>query len=400
MSPRAETTIDRVPPADRTVDVAGSKVHRSTQGIFCIWHGLNASGWKRLQALGLEQPAENALRRWSIGALARLNSWHEFLERQLYGRRLERTVIEHPPLFVLGHWRSGTTLLHNLFTLDPQFTYANLYQCLFPGHFLLTERVTTALTGWMIPRTRPMDNVVASWQMPQEDEFALALRTLLSPYLMLAFQGQRERYDRLFDPADFTREERDLFVREFLLFLKKLTVRSPKPIVLKSPSHTYRIPLLLELFPNAKFVYICRDPYAVFNSTMHLRRTMFVENCLGTPNFHGVEEDMLVTYEHCLRQYEATKSLIPAGQLHELKFEDLEVDPVGEMQRVYDQLQLPGWDQAARAIQADMPAHAAYRKNKFSMDPATMQLVYQRLRFAFELYGYPSRLSASDEAAA
>ena len=169
-------------------------MHRSTQGLFCLWHGLNARTWRKLLALGIPLPPRNRLRRWSISLVSRLNSWHEFWETQLYGRRIDQTVIEHPPVFVLGHWRSGTTLLHNLLTLDPQFTYPNLYSCLFPGHFLLTERLVTALTGWAIPKTRPMDNVAADWNMPQEDEFVLLVRALISPYMLLAFQGRRESW--------------------------------------------------------------------------------------------------------------------------------------------------------------------------------------------------------------
>ena len=37
-------------------------------------------------------------------------------------------------------------------------------------------------------------------------------------------------------------------------------VRSPKRIVLKSPAHTARVRVLLELFPKARFVHIIRDP--------------------------------------------------------------------------------------------------------------------------------------------
>jgi omega-hydroxy-beta-dihydromenaquinone-9 sulfotransferase len=388
------------PPSAPRIPEAPSHVHQSRQGFFCLWHGLNAAGWRKLLQLGIPTPRQNGLRRWSISLVSRLNSWHEFWEQQFYGRRIEQTVIQHPPIFVLGHWRSGTTLLHNLFTLDPQFAYPNLYQCLFPGHFLLTERVVTALTGWAIPKTRPMDNVAADWAMSQEDEFALLLRTLLSPYMLLAFQGQVEKYGRFFDMTQVSDAERDLWEREFVLFIKKLTVRSNRPIVLKSPSHTYRIPQLLKLFPDAKFVYICRDPYAVFSSTVHLRKTTFVENCLGVPNFEGLEDDTLDWQEHCLRRYEATKSLIPAGQLHELKFEDLEVDPLSEMQRVYEALGLTGWDRVQPAIRARMPEHAAYQKNRFTMDDETRRKVYERLQFAFDLYGYPSRLSDADDAAA
>ena len=79
----------------------------------------------------------------------------------LYGRREEKHyrqlldgVTVQPPLFILGHWRSGTTLLHNLLAIDDQFGYPNLYQVFFPHTFLCTEEVRTDLVVPLIPSTR------------------------------------------------------------------------------------------------------------------------------------------------------------------------------------------------------------------------------------------------------
>lgn len=327
----------------------------------------------------------------SISALSVLNSWNDLLESVLLGGRIARQKIEKPPIFILGHWRSGTTLLHNLMTLDPQFTYPNLYQVMYPGNFLLTERVVTRLTGWVLPKTRPMDNIPAGWDLPQEDEMALLLMTLISPYLMLAHQGRPEKYECFMDLKQLTPDERQRWQTAFMTFVKKLTVRANKPVVLKSPSHTFRIPILLEMFPDAKFVYIHRDPYAVFNSGMHLRRTLFKENGLGKPVFDGMEEEVFNVYSDCIETYEQTKHLIPAGRLHELKFEDLEADPLGQMRRVYSSLGLD-FSQVEPAIQNELPALTKYTKNSFKMDEATMRKVYARWRPSFDIYGYPSRL--------
>src|SRR5262249_7885322 len=155
--------------------------------------------------------------------------------------------------------------LHNLLSLDPQFTCPNLYHILCPHHFLLTESFVTRLTEWMLPKTRPMDNMEISWKAPQEDETALCNLTLISPYLMLAFQGIRPVYDRFFDLKRLTPAESKLWKSEFIRFLKKITLKNHKTLLLKSPSHTFRIPLLLELFPDAKFVNIVRNPYDVFS---------------------------------------------------------------------------------------------------------------------------------------
>jgi omega-hydroxy-beta-dihydromenaquinone-9 sulfotransferase len=362
------------------------------QGHFCVWHGLNFANWVRLLLSRPPISMSSLPRLASISAVSALNSWNELVETCVYGGRVEKQKIEHPPIFILGHWRSGTTLLHNLMTLDSQFTYPNLYHVMYPGSFLLTEKVVTRLTGWVLPKTRPMDNLPTGWNLPQEDEMALLVMTLISPYLMLAHQRDRSKYNRFFDLTELTPEERRRWQDAFVYFLKKLTVRENKPIVLKSPSHTFRVPILLEMFPDAKFVYIYRDPYAVYTSGMHLRRTLFTENGLGKPWFEGMEDDVLQVYSKCFESYETTKHLIPSGRLHEIRFEDLEADPLGQMRRVYERLGLGGWENVEPAIRAELPSLTEYRKNTFNMDEQLMRRVYSQWRDSFERYGYPSRL--------
>jgi len=381
---------ETAPSAAGSIPVKSAK--STKQGHFCIWHGITFGMWVRFLASRPQLHWSQFPRHCTISALSLLNSWHGLWESALLGGRVERQTIDHPPIFILGHWRSGTTLLHNLMTLDSQFTYPNLYQVMYPDHFLLTERIVTRMTGWVLPKTRPMDNIPAGWNLPQEDEMALLLQTLLSPYLMLGHQGIPARTERFFDLTRLSPAELRLWKDTFLTFVKKLTYRSNKPIVLKSPSHTFRIPLLLDMFPEARFVYIYRDPYDVYNSGIHLRKTLFRENSLGKPNFNGLEEDVVNVYLDCIETYERTKHLVPGGRLHEVRFEDLEADPLGQMREVYSQLSLPGWEQVEPAIRNELPSLTRYRKNSFSLDAATQRRVYEQLRPCFERYGYPSRL--------
>ena len=329
----------------------------------------------------------------SITALSAVNSCSNLCESAIYGRKIANQKIEHSPVFILGHWRSGTTLLHNLMTLDAQFSFPNLYEVLFPANFLLTERVVTSLTSWLIPKTRPMDNVETGFHMPQEDEVALLLLSSMSPYLMLAHPNRPDIYERYFELTGLPPEELKRWKENFLYFLKKLTIKKNKPIVFKSPTHTYRIPVLLDMFPDAKFVYIYRDPYAVYNSSMHLRRTLFAENGLAKIVMdETMQDDLMSMYSHCIETYERTRSLIPKGNLHEIRFEDLETDPLNEMRKVYQNLGLSGWDALELAIQKKVPELTAYRKNSFNMEPDLMRKVYDRWRPSFDRYGYDSRL--------
>lgn len=357
-----------------------------------MWHGLTMSGLYNLIRL---RPAVSwkYVPRWvSIAILSIFNSLNCLLERLIYGRRIRQATITHPPVFILGHWRSGTTMLHNLMSMDPQVTFPNLYHCVNPGHFLLTENILAPLTSRFLPATRPMDNVETGWGEPQEEDIALALDCGISPYMMAAFTGRRSVYERFFDPRDMSPQELSRWKASFLRLMKKLTIRSNRTIVTKNPGHTFRIPVLLEMFPDAKFVYIRRDPYAVYQSTMHLRRTMLSENSLGPTDFSTSEEDMLYFYEKCIRTYEETKTLIPAGHLYELRFEDMEKDPLGEIRKVYHNLNLPGWERLEPKIQEKLPSLKAYRKNAFRMDRETMRAVYSRLKWVFDLYQYPCQM--------
>ena len=74
-------------------------------------------------------------------------------------------------------------------------------------------------------------------------------------------------------------EDEKRWVDAFLYLMKKLSYRnkliSPqndvfKRLLIKSPIHTARVPLLRKLFPKAKFVYIHRDPFEVFQSAAHM----------------------------------------------------------------------------------------------------------------------------------
>ena len=106
------------------------------------------------------------------------------------GRRIARVRIGEAPVFIIGHWRTGTTLLHELLILDERHTFPNTYDCLVPNHFLLTESFFLRWMRFLMPAHRPMDNMAAGWDRPQEDEFALCMLGQPSPYLTIAFPNR------------------------------------------------------------------------------------------------------------------------------------------------------------------------------------------------------------------
>ncbi|RMG35534.1 MAG: sulfotransferase [Planctomycetota bacterium] len=365
---------------------------KPTQHGLVAWQGMSFRTMLRFFRLRPPTHPLRACRVLNTVASSAVTSVLKRAEWMRFGRRVREVQLAGPPLFVLGHWRSGTTLLHNLLACDRRFTYPNLYHVFCPHHFLLTESLVTRLTARFLPEHRPMDNMPCGWSTPQEDETALCMMTLLSPYLMMAFFQRHEVYDRYFEMRDVTAEERARWKAALLLFLKKLTVREPKPVILKSPTHTFRIPLLLEMFPDARFLYIYRNPHRVFHSTMHLRRTVFDVNGFAPVDETDMEEEVFRVYEHMFHVYERDRRLIPPGRLHEVRFEDLERDPVAVLREAYEAVGLPDFTVAEPHIRAEVARMTGYRKNRYDDDPETMRRIYRRWRFAFERFGYPSGL--------
>ena len=360
------------------------------QGPFTIWQGMNFGTWLRFLAMRPPLHPSEAGRLALITALSMNNTVMSTLESLIFGRKIKNTQLNGSPVFILGHWRSGTTLLHNLMAEDKRLVTPNTYQVINPTHFLLTEEMTTKWTQWMLPEKRPMDNMTVTWESPQEDESALLNLTLSSAYLMLAFQGQREVYDRYFDMVGLPKAELENWKNAFVYFMKKLTAKTGKRILLKSPTHSYRIPILLELFPDAYFVNIVRNPYAVFNSTMHLRRKMFEANGLAPINTEGMEEDVSKTYMHLHECYTRDRALIRPERLFEIRYEELEVDPLAEMRNIYDYFHWDGFESIAPVIEKQLPSLREYKKNEFKMDPVLKRRVYDRFKPVFDTFNYPS----------
>jgi len=377
-----------------------SAVKHSSQGAFFLWHGLTIS--KALKLLAMGPPID--FTRWQKLALmpgtATFSSLFAGIESLRFGSRIRETEVKQPPVFVLGFWRSGTTLLHNLVSSDPQLCYPNYYQCLYPHHFLTTESWLAPPTERFLPKTRPMDNLPVGWNMPQEDEIALCVLSLASCYLQVIFHDDVAKYQRFNNMADCTDAERKAWMDSLDYLIRKLTLKHQKRVVLKSPSHTFKIPYLLKLYPDAKFIYIYRNPYAVFKSATHLRRTMYAENGMCEPDYGDIDERVFELYEQCFHDYERDKALIPAGNLSEVRFEDFEQAPLTHLERIYSEIGLDGIEGLRQKIEPQLAELKRYKKNRFKPDAARMEKVYARLRAAFDLYGYPSPMDEAEIAAA
>lgn len=307
-----------------------------------------------------------------------LNSWHARRENRLHAAGIAKTRITQPPVFILGHWRSGTTHLHNLLATDPQFAFANTYQVVNPATFLTTEKVRAKRFAWMVPPKRLMDNMALSFSSPQEEEFAPALLSLRSMYLGMSFPKRMPYYEKFltFDDADPV--DREAWKSGLLEFCRKLTYLhgEDRPLLLKSPPNTARIRLILELFPDARFVHIHRHPHEVYQSQLHFYDTVLWHTYLQRPDHSTLPDVVLKRYRSVFDALFRDIPLIPPGRFHEISFTDLERDPLAVVEKTYNALGLPNFEAARAPLTAYIATLKGYEKNHFTpLDETTRERV-------------------------
>lgn len=354
-----------------------------------IWLGCDLFAWLRLLWLGRYSFGWKHVHLLPLGTIFALG--HTFLryaQQGFYGQRLRESSIQEPPLFILGHWRSGTTLLHELLVLDPRHSFPNTYQCFDPSHFLISENFIRKFFNWILPSQRMMDNMPVGWGRPQEEEFALALLGQPSPYNTIAFPNRGWQDGAALNLDGLPKWQKANWKRAFLRFLKEVAYRDPRRLVLKSPPHTCRIPTLLEMFPDARFIHIVRDPVAVFSSTVNLWKKMYRAQGMHEPTFEGLEDRVFQTFLELHQRLDDTRGLIRPDRFHELRYEDLVRDPMSEMRKIYVNLDLGEFEHVRAELERYLAENAGYERNKFQPSAEEIAEITRRWGDVMRQYGY------------
>ena len=161
-----------------------------------------------------------------------------------------------------------------------------------------------------------------------------------------------------------------------------------KRLVLKNPVNTARIKFLLDLYPNAKFIHIYRNPYEVYASTRHFYKTTVEAFMLQRISNEEIEDNILEIYSKMMNSYFIESKLIPNDNLVELKFEDLEEDPLFQLQRIYNKLDLKGYEQVESNFLTYLQSIRSYKKNKFNYSKELIDKVNKHWGFTIEKWDY------------
>jgi omega-hydroxy-beta-dihydromenaquinone-9 sulfotransferase len=316
------------------------------------------------------------------------------IEALRVARRVEAVSFDPPPVFIVGHWRSGTTLLHNLMSRDPGFCFPTIVDVLRPYDFYPNpfDFITSRIVLRFIPRTRPMDDVRIDPESPQEEELALA--TMGAPSFFNCIYFPREMTsvfaeEVLFAGAD---DETLRLWREALrYYLAKLVALNPsRRLLLKNPAHSTRIPHLLALFPGAKFIHIHRDPSAVFHSMRKFYHRMLPILALQDYRPADIDAHILWAYPNVMNRLLDSLAELPPERAIAVRYGELVADPANTLKRIYRDLNLGDFERVKYAMGAYAQEHLHGMPPTPTLDQQTASRLALDWGPVYTRLGYPS----------
>jgi hypothetical protein len=316
------------------------------------------------------------------------------LQHLIFGRRIGKTSISRDPVFILGHYRSGTTYLHKLMAANSGFGHLTNYDSLLVNSNLLFGKKIQKMLQHFIHFFRIKNPFFNSDSVDlddpaEEDDFLMNRASAYAAYWGFVFP--RKWSDWLNGNNNFSNPGyREGWKKEYLHTLKYATFKNKgRQLILKNPPSTERISILLELFPDAKFIYIYRNPYLIYYSTRNMwKKAILPYFSLQQISDPELDDIIFNHYKYLAGQYELQKAMIPAGNLIEVSYEELKSDPCGVIQRVYNQLKLEGFDAALSDLKIKVEREKHYQNFEYSYNRDTFNAIEEYWGRFIHQWGY------------
>ena len=314
------------------------------------------------------------------------------LEKLIYDRKIKASAPKKDPIFIIGHWRSGTTYLQNILSRDPQFGWCDPVSTTTFSISNLLRGPLTKIESGALKTARPMDNMEYKIDLPIEDTFALATISPHSIIHMIAFPVHYKRYIPGAFVSDLTQKEQSDWKKTYSYIINKLSLyHQGKQLILKSPDNTAHMTQLLELYPESKFVNIHRDPYTTVMSTIHMfKKQMEIIRLSPLPegDLDVILEDTIVyIFKRMYSElFELEESL--GDRMITISYKELSQTPYKCVETIYSKLGIEGCAEAMPHITKYIDSQKNYVKNRFLITPRLRDKINGELDFYFRHYGY------------
>ena len=291
------------------------------------------------------------------------------------------------PIFILGLPRSGTTFLHNLLAQDPANLAPRCWQTIYP----YPERGRPSADPWRrrdlvarqfanflrflpeLPDLHPLEADAAQECIEITGQVIRSLRFDTTHYV--------PTYQQWLDDAGH--HEAYHFHRRFLQHLQHQS--GSGCWILKSPDHIFALGAIDKVYPDARFVFVHRDPMEVLPSVARLTEL------LRLPFTRQVDR-MQIGRQVSDRWVEGSKLLIDADQrlrtspkrIFHIRYRNLVRNPSGAVKSIYNHFGLPLSPKARANVNrsiANRP-NGGYGQNQYHLEDYGLNLEAERRRYA------------------
>jgi hypothetical protein len=312
------------------------------------------------------------------------------VDDQVYQHKSKKLEHIKPPVYILGHWRSGTTLLHNLLCSYKNTAYPTTYQTVFPNNLFFLRGLMKRIMQLHLPEHRLVDRVRMHVDYPQEEDFALGNEAGFSFYYWFYYPRDYQRIsDEYLSLSHVGSLKAERYRSRYTRFIKRcmLNVRGDQYIA-KNPPNMARIPFLQGLFPESRFIYIERNPYEVLHSTFNFFKGFLTTLQLQDMDDETLWEFIFATYLHLYNTYQEDKQLISPSRLFELKYEELVADPA-QLLAELEQGIVSDLEPDEEKLKALLDVHSKHRINTYEFESSYIDRVNAQLGPLIQKQGYP-----------
>lgn len=307
------------------------------------------------------------------------------LEILVYHKKIRNLKLIQDPIFIIGHWRSGTSHLQNLLCKDQNHTSTTIFNFIFSDAYYLTEL-------WL---KKPLNIICKLFKVKyafQRLPMNFDIQGELDPALCANCSDHSYTWGHLF-PKNYeywldkyiviqNKQCALDWINDYDFLIRKLSFRNKnKRIIVKSPGDTGRFELLLKKYPNAKFIYIHRNPIDVFHSTKNLWSIIQKQNSFQKISEATIEEYIIQTYKKVLLKYIETRTIIPQSQLAEITFNEIQNNPIKVIREIYEKFNLGSLPQ--KELDSFVQSNKCYKVNQYSKASKIEERLLKEWDFSF-----------------
>ena len=284
-----------------------------------------------------------------------------------------------PPIFITGLPRSGTTFLHGLLAEDPLNRAPRIWEAIYPhpehraaefGAGRMKVELQLRIFNRLSPGIRNLHPIEAN---APEECIEITSQVFRSPRYDDVYRAPS--YRAWLDASGF--DEGYQFLARFLRHLQG-PGEAPRRWILKSPEHVFSIDALTRVFPDAKLVFVHRDPGHVLVSAARLTELLRAPftTAIDRREIGRGAADYWQDGMRRMVEVADDPSFPLRSRLVHVQYRSLVSDPIGTIAQIYNAFGLE-FSQTAREAMSAKVAQAPnggyganrYRPEEFGIDP-------------------------------